>query len=158
MSDAETRVWRATLTPHRSLSRRDFHVLIGVIAAINMAVGLYFYWIGAWPVVGFMGLDVAAVWWAFNRNFAAARRAEHIEVNRHELVLARTAENRAPQELRFVRRWVQVELQEDRDRDLIGSLYLRTSGVRTEIASFLSPPERKELARALQQALVNPTI
>jgi uncharacterized membrane protein len=41
----------------------------------------------------------------------------------------------------------------DHDRDLIGGLYLRTHGSRTEIGKFLAPHERKELAAALRSAL-----
>ncbi|MGH6855391.1 MAG: DUF2244 domain-containing protein, partial [Aestuariivirga sp.] len=30
---------------------------MGVIAGMNFAGGLFFFLMGAWPVVGFMGLD-----------------------------------------------------------------------------------------------------
>ena len=83
---------------------------------------MFFYVIGAWPVVGFMGLDVALIWWAFRANFADARRAEHIEITSDELVLRRLAEDRPAQEQRFARRWVRVELEEDRERELVGPL------------------------------------
>jgi uncharacterized membrane protein len=156
MDEINPKTWRATLTPHRSLSREGFVILMSVIAGLNFAGGLFFYIIGAWPVVGFMGLDVALVWWAFSANFADARRAEHIEITSHELVLRRLAERRPAQEQRFARRWVRVELQEDRERELIGPLYLRFRGKRTEIASFLGAQERLAFAQALKAALINP--
>jgi uncharacterized membrane protein len=117
---------------------------------------LFFYVIGAWPVVGFMGLDVALIWWAFRANFADARRAEHIEITADELVLRRLAENRPVQEQHFARRWVRVELEEDRERELVGPLYLRLGGKRTEIARFLGAKERLSFANALKTALINP--
>ena len=129
---------------------------MSVIAGMNFAGGLFFYVIGAWPVIGFMGLDLALIWLAFRANFADARRAEHIEITAHELVLERIAERRSPQVHRFMRRWVRVELEEDRDRELLGSLYLRFRGKRTEIASFLGAQERLALAQALKAALTNP--
>lgn len=156
MDDTKPKTWRATLTPHRSLSREGFVILMSVIAAFNFIAGLFFYAIGAWPVVGFMGLDVALIWWAFRANFADARRAEHIEVTPHELVLRRLAEDRPAQEQRFARRWVRVELEEDRERELVGPLYLRFGGKRTEIASFLGARERLSFANALKAALINP--
>jgi uncharacterized membrane protein len=156
MDETKPKTWRATLTPHRSLSREGFVVLMLVIAGFNFAGGLFFYLIGAWPVVGFMGLDVALVWWAFRANFADARRAEHIEITSHELVLRRLAKRRPAQEQRFARRWVRVELEEDRERELIGPLYLRFRGKRTEIASFLGAQERLAFAQALKAALINP--
>ena len=42
----------------------------------NLVIGLPMYLLGAWPVVGFAGLDVALLWWLFHRNYpmpAAAR-------------------------------------------------------------------------------------
>ena len=156
MDDTKPKTWRAILTPHRSLSREGFLILMTVIVGLNLTGGMFFYVIGAWPVVGFMGLDVALIWWAFRANFADARRAEHIEITSDELVFRRLAEDRPVQEQRFARRWVRVELDEDRERELIGPLYLRFGGKRTEIASFLGAQERLSFANALKAALINP--
>jgi uncharacterized membrane protein len=156
MDDTKPKTWRATLTPHRSLSPKGFVILMSVIVGLNLTVGMFFFVIGAWPVVGFMGLDVALIWWAFRANFADARRAEHIEITSDELVLRRLAEDRPAQEQRFARRWLRVELDEDRERELIGPLYLRFGGKRTEIASFLGGQERLSFANALRAALINP--
>ena len=156
MDETNPKTWRASLTPHRSLSREGFLILVTVIVGLNLTVGLFFYVIGAWPVVGYMGLDVALVWWAFSANFADARRAEHIEITAHELVLMRLSERQPPWEQRFLRRWVRVELEEDKERELIGPLYLQFRGRRTEIASFLGAHERQAFAQVLKAALINP--
>jgi uncharacterized membrane protein len=155
MAQAENKF---VLTPHRSLSRKGFLLIMWVIAGINLLGGTVFWLLGAWPVVGFMGLDVLLIWWAFRANFAAARRAERIEVTDQELILERLLPGRPPVESRFVRGWVRVELEEDRERELIGRLYLNARHKRTEIGSFLSPAERKTLAGALKQALARPHI
>ena len=55
-------LFAATLTPHRSLSPRGKRVVIGLVAALALVPGIVFYVAGAWPVVGFMGLDVIAIW------------------------------------------------------------------------------------------------
>ena len=146
--------WAATLTPHRSLSRRGFLTVMGLIAAVNFVAGVVFYSLGAWPVMGFCGLDVLLMWLAFRSNFADARRAERIEITGGELILERLAEGKPPQQQRFIRRWVRVMLVEDVERELIGPLYLTSHGKRTEIAAFLAPFEKKELAAALKTALV----
>ena len=156
MDETNQKTWRATLTPHRSLSREGFVALMSAIVALNFIGGLFFYAIGAWPVAGFMGLDVALIWWAFRASFAAGRRAEHIEITSHELVVRRLAERKPVQEQRFVRSWVRVELLEDRERELVGPLYLRFREQRTEIASFLGAEERLAFARTLKDALQNP--
>ena len=156
MDETKPKTWRATLTPHRSLSPKGFVILMSIIVGLNLTVGMFFYVIGAWPVVGFMGLDVALIWWAFRANFADARRAEHIEITSDELVLRCLAEDRPALEQRFARRWVRVELEEDRERELVGPLYLRFGGKRMEIASFLGAQERLSFASALKAALINP--
>ena len=158
MEQSNPKTWRATLTPHRSLTRRGFIALMSLIAALNFVGGTVFYLAGAWPVAGFMGLDVALIWWAFRANFADARRAECIEITEHELVLERHADGRPREIQRFVRTWVRVELDEDIERELIGGLFLRSRASRVEIGRFLPPHERKEFARELKIALASPRI
>jgi uncharacterized membrane protein len=153
MNQTEARIWRATLTPHRSLGARGFLMLMAAFAGLNFAVGLYFYVIGAWPVTGFMGLDVALLWFAFRRNFSDGDRAEHIEVTDEALVLQRVVKQKALAPQRFVRPWVRVDLERDEPRDLIGRLLILFKGSATEIASFLSPMEREAFAKALQRQL-----
>src|SRR3954466_5822670 len=158
MAAQSKKPFRAILTPHRSLAPIGFLILMGVLVALNLTAGVGFYLLGAWPVVGFMGADVALVWWAFRLNYARADARELIEVNEHELILDREVRGRRLEQRRFTRGWVQVELEVDRDRDLIGRLFLRSRGARTEIGGFLSPHERKSLAVALKEALAKPRI
>ena len=150
--------FRAILRPYRSLSRQGFVILMAVLIGLNFAAGTAFYLLGAWPIAPFMGLDVALVWWAFRKNYNDALKEERIEVTEHELVLQRFAHDRQSEELHFTREWVKVELEEDKERELIGSLFLRFKGTRTEIGRFLAAHERKEFARSLQGALAKPHI
>jgi uncharacterized membrane protein len=158
MEPGKPKPWAATLTPYRSLSRRGFVTIMAAIAAVNLVAGLTFYLKGAWPVVGYCGLDVALMWYAFRRNFAAARCAECITIEGGEVMLERLAEGRAPQNLRFIRHWLRVELEEDVERELVGRLFLTSHGKRTEIGSFLPPAEKKEFAGVLRAALKQPTL
>jgi uncharacterized membrane protein len=151
MSKAES--FTVTLTPHRSLTREGFYALIAVVAGINLVGSVLFLVAGAWPIVGFMGLDVALVWWAFRQNFADARQSERISVNGDEVVLERFASDGLVSKLDFNRRWVKVELEVDADRELVGRLLLRSHGKTHEIAAFLGAEERQSLAKALRQSL-----
>jgi uncharacterized membrane protein len=144
----------AVLTPHRSLSRQGFVAIMGLVIGVNFVAGTLFTLMGAWPVAGFAGLDVLLVWWAFRRNFADGRRAERIEITPYEVILQRIIGGRAPQEVRFLRHKVRVELEEDRARELIGGLFLRSGDMRTEIGRFLPPDERKSFAGVLRKALI----
>jgi uncharacterized membrane protein len=145
--------WAVTLTPHRSLSRNAFVTLMIILVALNLAGGIMFIAIGAWPVMGFMGLDVAIAWWAFRRNFADADRSERIVIEGEQVTLTRQIKSSKPNISTFNRRWLRVELEYDEPRELVGRLLLFSHGKRTEIASFLGAEERQSLAKALRQAL-----
>lgn len=152
MTTADANHWSITLTPHRSLTRQGFIAVMVLIGGLNLIAGGAFFAIGAWPVVGFMGLDVLLMWWAFRRNFADSERAERISAEGDALVLQRLSRQGAG-EVRFNRRWVKVELEEDHERELIGRLFLRSHGQSHEIASFLGAEERLSLAKALRRAI-----
>ena len=55
----ETVRFSTLLRPHRSLSANGFKWLIRVLLLANLLVALPMYFLGAWPVAGFCGLDVA---------------------------------------------------------------------------------------------------
>jgi uncharacterized membrane protein len=158
MDASNPKTWRATLTPHRSLTRRGFLAVMVLVVIVNLVVGGVFMAMGAWPVAGFAGLDVLLIWWAFRANFADGRQMESITITDHEVVLDRLRERHPPEQKRFVRRWVRVELEEDRERELIGRLSLISGGQRTAVGDFLAPEERKTLAAALRSALAIPRI
>jgi uncharacterized membrane protein len=158
METGNTKTWQAELTPHRSLNRQGFLVLMGLVVLVNVIIGVMFVALGAWPVAGFAGLDVLLVWWAFRANFAAARRMERIRITEHELVFEEIREGAVPTVQKLVRRWVRIELEEDRERELIGRLVLTSGRTRISIGEFLGPEERKTLAQALRAALATPRI
>ena len=74
-ADAEC-VFERVLLPHRSLPPRGFHVLMLLLGLISLAVGIGFVAIGAWPVCGFFGVDVAALYLAFRLSYRSARQRE----------------------------------------------------------------------------------
>ncbi|MFO1032782.1 MAG: DUF2244 domain-containing protein [Hyphomicrobiales bacterium] len=145
--------WSITLTPHRSLGRQGFVAVMVALVICNVGAGVFFIAAGAWPIFGFMGLDVALMWWAFRRNFADSEQMERIIARGDELRLERLSARSAPDSRSFNRRWVKVELEFDDARELVGRLYLRSHGIRHEIASFLGADERRSLATALRQAI-----
>lgn len=148
----------AVLRPHRSLSPHGFRMLMAVIGGVCFVFGGFFVAIGAWPVFGFLGLDVLIIYLAFRRSFANAEVRELVEVTGHEVVLYNSRPAKPVSERRFPRAWVRVDLDEDHERELIGSLALVYAGRRTEFASFLAPEERKSLAAALKAAVARPRI
>jgi uncharacterized membrane protein len=78
-----------SLSPHRSLSPGSFKWVIRGAIAANLAIGLPMLLFGAWPVLGFMGLDIWLLWWLFKRSYLDARRSETLVLTDSELLVDR---------------------------------------------------------------------
>src|SRR6201996_7893329 len=85
----EPKLFSALLTPHRSLNRTGFIVLMSFVTVISFVAGAVFWWLGAWPIFGFFGLDVLVIYWAFKVNFRAGKASEEITVTPSELRVRR---------------------------------------------------------------------
>src|SRR3977135_699572 len=84
-------LFSALLTPHRSLSRTGFLVLMGFVTVVSFAAGVAFWLMGAWPVFGFFGLAVLAGTWAFRINFRHGEATEEIRMTHSELRVRRVS-------------------------------------------------------------------
>ena len=137
-----------SLTPHRSLSAEGFRfVMLGAIAA-NLVIGLPLFIMGAWPVFGFMGLDVFLLWWLFKRSYFDARRSETLLLTDRELVVVRVAPDGEREELRLDAYWLKVEATEER-------LVVTSRGNRAVIGRVLGPDERLRVAEQLKAAIAD---
>jgi uncharacterized membrane protein len=145
-------LFSARLSPHRSLTPTGFVVLMGVLAAASFAAGMTFLLMGAWPVFGFFGLDVALVWWAFHANYRAARAFEEISVTPNLLQVRQVSARGATRETSFNPRWVRLETARD-DLSGVTRVALVSRGVPLVIGAFLPPLHKEELANSLAHAL-----
>jgi uncharacterized membrane protein len=149
---AEPELFSALLTPHRSLNRTGFLVLMGFLTVVSFAAGLAFWLMGAWPVFGFFGLDVLAVYWAFRVNFARAHATEEITVTASELRVRRVSHRGHAVEYVLNPLWVQLDRKTHAEFG-IEKLYLVSRGRRVAIANFLGPDEKASFSKALLAAL-----
>jgi uncharacterized membrane protein len=147
---AQTR-FSAMLTPHRSLGPKGFMVLMSAVCLVSFGTGLLFYLIGAWPVVGFMGLDVALIYTAFKLNYRAARLYETVDLTQDALTVTRVQPSGKAQIWRFNPYWVRLKLEERIGRS--SELSLASHGTRLVIAAFLTDLEREDFVQALSAAL-----
>jgi uncharacterized membrane protein len=151
-AEADPKLFSALLTPHRSLSGTSFLVLMALLSVMSFAAGLAFLMMGAWPVFGFFGLDVLAVYWAFRINFRRAKATEEISVTPSELRVRRVSHRGHVVEWVLNPLWVQLD-QKTHAEFGIEKLYLLSKGRRVSIASFLGPDEKASFAKALMDAL-----
>ena len=144
--------FRAVLTPHRSLGPKGFMVLMAAIGVASFATGLFFFLLGAWPVIGFMGLDVLLIYIAFKLNFRALRLYETVDLTDDALTVTRVAPSGEAQSWSFNPYWVRLSLQQRLGRS--SELSIASHGNRLVFASFLTDDEREDFASALSTALV----
>jgi uncharacterized membrane protein len=149
----EGRGFRAVLVPHRSLSPRGFLILMSFVGIVSFVAGMAFLAIGAWPVMGFFGLDALLIYGAFKLNYRAGRRMEAIEINPADLTITRTDPSGRREEIALNPYWARTHLAERPDG--ANRLYLRSHGRHYRVGSFLTDDERRDLAGALERALAD---
>ena len=148
----EPELFSALLTPHRSLNRTGFLVLMAFLSAVSFGAGVAFWMMGAWPVFGFFGLDVLLVYWAFKVNFRRGNATEAISVTSSELRVRRVSHRGHVVEWVLNPLWVRLD-QKTHAEFGIEKLYLVSRGRRVSVASFLGPDEKASFAKALLAAL-----
>jgi uncharacterized membrane protein len=149
---AEPAIFSAVITPHRSLSSTGFLIFMLCIGGVSFASGVMFLLLGAWPVCGFLGLDVLLVYWAFRANFRAARAYEEVKVTASELTVRKVNQRGGVREWTLNPVWVQLDRIVHEEFG-IERLFLVSHGRRLSIAAFLNPDEKKSFATALAAAL-----
>ena len=115
-------------------------MLIAVII-VNAAVALFFWIQGAFPVVGFLGLDVLALWLAFRWNYRAAQAAEYVRIAPGKVHVAAVSKSGVATHWVLNPVWAQVA------RDGRGVL-IRDGEGQMRVGAFLSPKECESFAEA----------
>ena len=151
-SPADEPFFRALLTPHRSLGRTGFAILMGALLFGWLATGAFFLSHGAWPVFGFFGLDVFLVYIAFRMNYRAARAREEVSVSRTALDIKKTAPSGRSQAHRFNPFWARFSVSRH-DEIGITRMAVESREESVSIGSFLNPDDRESFAAAFSSAL-----
>jgi len=144
-------IFEAVVRPHRSLNAFGFRLLMTVLIVANGAFGAVMLAKGAWPVTGFLGLDVVAVYFAFRLSYGQAAAFERITIANNMFVVSQVDARGRVREWRCPSYWANVGYDEDGDER--GVLTVRSHGREVEVGKFLHPEERTSLARELSDAL-----
>ena len=150
---ADARTFEATLYPNPPVSRSGFIVVMLGMSSASAAIAIAFILAGAWPVAGFLGLDVLLLYLAFRAVRLRARRREHIRLDESGLLVRLVEGDGVAREWRFEPYWVRVVMDDPPKRN--SWLTLASHGLNLRIGTFLTPDERLQLARALRSALVH---
>ncbi|MHA1188843.1 MAG: DUF2244 domain-containing protein [Alphaproteobacteria bacterium] len=144
----------ALLTPHRSLGPHGFVILMVMIGAPSFVAGLLFYRFGAWPIVGFFGLDFLLIWLAFHLNFRSARAYEEIDIQVSALTIRKVAANGRAHVDIFNPAWVRLDIARDNE-DSVAAIHVFFRDKAVQIGAFLNPQDRTEFAAAFADALMS---
>jgi uncharacterized membrane protein len=143
--------FRLVLYPHRSLGPKGFLILMLAIGGVSFVTGMVFLLMGAWPVFGFFGLDVALVYAAFKLNYRAGHLYETIDLNPQTLTITRVHPSGNRESFDFNPYWVRVFLAEGPHGRT--DLRLASHGREFAFARFLTDDERRDLSKVLSGAL-----
>ena len=148
----EPPIFSAVLTPHRSLGRTGFLILMLALAGMSFVTGIVFLMAGAWPVFGFFGLDVLLVYVAFRLNYRAARAYEEVTVSPSELTVRKVSPRGEVREWILNPLWVRLD-RSAHEHFGLERLCLVSHGRQLPIATFLGAEEKESFAEALATAL-----
>ena len=145
-------LFAATLTPHRSLTPNGKRVVIGLVSAMALVPGLVFYVAGAWPVIGFMGLDVLAIWAALTISMRGGKVQEVVTLWPTSLELKRIDAKGAEDVLAFLPQNVRFLVDRDFNERVTG-LWLKEQDRKIPLGAFLSTDEKLSLSKVFGTAL-----
>ncbi len=150
MHVAEPPLFETRIAANRSLSGRGTRLVILLLTTASLLIGTLFWWLGAWPVPGFCGIEVLLACLLLRRN-ARDLRSERIVLRHDTLLLSRVGARGEPSEARLSPTWLRVELS-DRPAAPV-RVRLVGHGVREEVGTLLGEAARRDLARDLDAAL-----
>jgi len=149
---ADEPFFRALLTPHRSLGRKGFAILMGALLFGWLVTGAIFLANGAWPVFGFFGLDVLLVYICFKLNYRAARAREEVSVSRTSLDIKKVAPSGRSEAHHFNPFWAKFAIARHDEIGITG-MAVEGQGRSVPIGGFLNPDDRESFATAFSRAL-----
>ena len=141
----------AVLSPHRSLSHRGFLIMMGIVSLISLAVGLWFFLLGAWPVIGFFGLDVGLLYLAFKASYQDGKIFETVELTPDHLFITHHPLRGQETRWQFNPYWVKLQLLERQGKCCL--VEASSHGKRLVFANFLSDDEKRDFTKTLNQKL-----
>lgn len=148
----ETMTGQAWVTrPNRALSPLQARGLIIAAATISGGIAVAFAAAGAWPVLPFAGIEIAALWLALRHLRRHAGDEERIEILDDRIIVAVRKAGRCERH-EFSRYWARLQVEK-----LSGTencrLLLRSHGRETEVGQLMTAEQKQALERDLRSRL-----
>ncbi len=133
-----------------SLTPRQLASAYGFLCLLSFSVAMIFAWHGAWYVLTFSILEMAAVALAFLYYARHATDHEHVALVDGCLLVERIEAGHT-QQIRLDPHWIRITTP-TRQQDLIS---LEAGGVKVELGRFVPVATRRKFARELKQQLTS---
>jgi len=139
-----------TVLPYRSLSKKGFRNLMFCVSFIFFSIGVYFWYLGAWPVFGFIGLDVVLLYYAFRINYRSGEIFETLKMEKEFLLVTRNFPSGKKQSWSLEPYWASVQLITPNRNEQ--SLIIKSKDKVVLIGSFLNNNDKEKLFKKIQDA------
>jgi len=137
--------------PNQSLTYKGLFFLMLFITIPASYIGISFYFMGAWPVLGFMGLEIILIYIAFKILFKRSESYEHILLDKTKLKIFYNNKNKTLKKIELEPTWLQVKIEDIyKNKDV---LTLSSHGNKIVLGNFLVPEERLKLAKEIRYGL-----
>jgi len=133
------------IRPHRSSSDRAVKIVSFFVLFLFIPTGTAFLIAGAWPVFGFMGLEVGALIFALHYNHKVGAAFEAITITEREFRVSKVDHWGKRKHWSFQPQWLQFRLDGPSQQLIAG-----THGKRIVIGKFLNLDEKEALCEVLQ--------
>lgn len=144
-------LFEAAIVPHRSLSPRGLRTLLALLGLLSFYTMTLLWLIGAWPVIGFSGVEVGLAIILIRVHGRRTPESELVLLSERELRIVRTDAKGRRRECAFEPTWLRVLLLERRGG--APALLLLARDTREEIGAMMGEGPKRDLARSLTAAL-----
>lgn len=141
------------LEPSKSLRPEGANLVLFILGSFGLVISGSFMVLGAWPVFGFMALDVLLIYIAFQAQYHRSDRGEEITISDDEIEIKYFKGGICVKTILLNKYWAKLEHFNSFNRQ--SKLMFSSHGKFSEIGGFLSLKEKQKLAADLEPLLGN---
>lgn len=144
-------LFREILQSHQALSPRGWAIVFGALGLFFTCFGLAMFVSGAWPVIGFLGLEIGGLYLGYRVVGGRARRREEVILTPSTLSLQLRDQRGRLFRQSFPAQGCRVSINTPTTWD--DPVVLHAENRRISFGGDLNPDQRKDVADRLFQAL-----
>ena len=141
------------LEPSQSLRPEGANLVLVILGSFGLVISGSFMVFGAWPVFGFMALDVLLIYIAFQSQYRRSDRGEEIMISNDKIEIKYFNGGICVKTILLNKYWAKLEHFDSFNRQ--SKLMFSSHGKFSEIGEFLSLKEKQKLAAHLKPLVGN---